>query len=81
MIGTPAIVTPGVGAKDLIAEVDAGLVVPREAGALNVALSTFLAESARRATAGEKARAIMIERYGWRAIAARMANLYQKEDA
>lgn len=77
-VGTPAIVTPGVGAKDLVAEVDAGLVVPREAGALNGALSTFLAEDARRAAAGEKARAIMTERYDWRAIAARMAALYRR---
>lgn len=78
-VGTPAIVTPGVGAKDLVAEVDAGLVVPREAVALNATLSTFLAEDARRTAAGEKARAIITERYDWRAIAARMAALYRRE--
>ncbi|MBW4985700.1 glycosyltransferase [Mameliella sp. CS4] len=78
-VGTPALVTPGVGAKDLVAEVDPGLVVPREAGALNGALSTFLTDPARRSAAGGKARTIMAERYDWRAIAARMAALYSGE--
>lgn len=80
-VGTPAIVTPGVGARELVAEVDAGLVVPRETGALNAALSTFLENHARRAAAGERARTIMAERYDWRAIAVRMAAVYSGETA
>lgn len=80
-VGTPAIVTPGVGAKDLVAEVDAGLVVPRETGALSAALTALLADPDRRAAASDKARTIMAERYDWRAIAARMAAIYRGEAA
>ncbi|WPY96233.1 glycosyltransferase (plasmid) [Limimaricola variabilis] len=80
-VGTPACVTPGVGARDLVAEVDVGLVVPREARALTAAMATFLADPVRRKTASTRAREMMAKRYDWRAIAVRMAALYSGDTA
>lgn len=64
-----------------MAEVDVGLVVPREARALTAAMATFLADPVRRKTASTRAREMMAKRYDWRAIAVRMAALYSGDTA
>lgn len=78
VVGTPAIVTPGVGASEIVSRVDPGLVSERSAAALGAALADILNDSARRSRAASRARQIMSEEYGWSGIAARMAEVYSE---
>ncbi|SLN74486.1 Glycogen synthase [Falsiruegeria litorea R37] len=76
-MGTPVIATDGVGAAPLLAKLDAGLVVPREQGALNGALARLLADEARRNAIGRASREMAMTELSWTGIATQMASLYQ----
>lgn len=80
-VGTPAIVTPGVGARSIVERIDPGLVAERDPAALTAALTAFLADETRRARAAVAAARIMAEDYGWHTIATRMAAVYEGKPA
>lgn len=75
-VGTPVITTPGVGAKTIVEEIDAGCVVERTTQALAHALAEQLASPGRRLHFSQKARTVMAEKYGWESIAKQMTALY-----
>lgn len=80
-IGTPVICTDGVGAGSIISRIDPGAVVPRTRQALAASLHALLADEPRRRAFGTWAARIMSTEFGWRAIAQRMAEVYQESAA
>lgn len=76
-IGTPVICTDGVGAATIVAQIDAGCVVPRTHEALTAALAAVLSDGPRRAAFAARAAACMAAEYTWDAIARRMEALYR----
>jgi glycosyltransferase involved in cell wall biosynthesis len=75
--GTPVIVTDRCGVADIIRD-KAGLVVPYNAAALQDALQTLLQDEPKRRRFGQDGRALVREKYGWGAIAARMEEVYKR---
>jgi glycosyltransferase involved in cell wall biosynthesis len=74
--GVPVIVTPEVGAADIVRESGGGLVVKGDAESLSHAMD-WLTEDAKRAVAmGEAGRRHVTLHCGWPSIAARMEALY-----
>lgn len=77
-VGLPVVVTPEVGLAAIVAEVGAGRVVPGESAAWSLALQEILSDEARRAELGRRGAAVARKRFGWDAIAARMAAVYRE---
>ncbi len=75
-MGTPVIATEGVGAAMLLRQLDSRLVVPREQGALDFALSALLSEDCRRASIGRAARAMAARELRWTGIARKILQIY-----
>jgi glycosyltransferase involved in cell wall biosynthesis len=75
-VGTPAIVTPGVGAGTILQQIDQTLITQRDVDSLAGALSSLLADEVRRSTIGEAAQTIMKTDYSWSRIAAAISELY-----
>ena len=75
--GTPVIVSPQVGIADSVEQSGAGLVVASNGEAFADALRQLQADPKRRSEMGERARALVAERYAWPVIGARMENAYR----
>ena len=79
VVGTPVICTPGVGAAEIVRQLDPACIVERDAGTLAQALATLLADQERRRVIGQHAVALMQDAYSWHAIAQQMAVAYQDQ--
>jgi glycosyltransferase involved in cell wall biosynthesis len=75
--GCPVVVTPEVGAAEIVRRADAGLVVSGDAESLARAFVKLVAESSLRAAMGRRARDAVAREYGWDAIATRMLAAYK----
>jgi glycosyltransferase involved in cell wall biosynthesis len=74
--GLPVIVTPEVGAAEVVKESGGGLVAGGDAQSLGAAIERLTADAAKSAAMGEAGRRHVGERYGWSSVAARMEALY-----
>jgi glycosyltransferase involved in cell wall biosynthesis len=75
--GLPVVVTPGVGAAEVVAEGGGGLVVPAgDLRAAGEAISDLLADAPRASALGAAGRAHVRAHFGWDRIAERMEGLY-----
>jgi glycosyltransferase involved in cell wall biosynthesis len=74
--GLPVLVTPEVGAADLIRESGGGMVVEGQPGAIAAGLNRLLASQGASRAMGAAGRAYVSARYDWSSIAASMENLY-----
>jgi glycosyltransferase involved in cell wall biosynthesis len=74
--GLPVIVTPEVGAAEVVKESGGGLVAGGDAQSLGAAIDRLTEDAARSAAMGEAGRRHVSERYGWPSVAARMEALY-----
>jgi glycosyltransferase involved in cell wall biosynthesis len=75
-VGTPVVVSPGVGVADLVTRNDLGLVVPGDPEALARSIGPLLADPARRAAMGERGLRVVRAQYSWSAVARRMSEAY-----
>ena len=75
--GVPVLTTADVGIAEIVREAGAGLVVDPTPAAIGQGLGTLLADAARSRAMGETGRTLVIEQYGWPAIAGRMEVLYR----
>jgi glycosyltransferase involved in cell wall biosynthesis len=76
--GLPALVTPEVGAAEIVLEAGAGLVVPRTVAAWTEALEQFLSDEHQAQESGRRGRAYVAANCSWKSAAARMESLYQQ---
>lgn len=76
-VGTPAVVTAGVGASGIVRRIDPACVTPRTPDDLAAAIRMLLGDDARRARLGAVGAALLRDEYGWDAIAKRMIRLYE----
>jgi glycosyltransferase involved in cell wall biosynthesis len=76
--GCPVIVTLGVGLAEAVQQAGAGIVTDGTASALSQALRSLMQDEPRRKAAGEAARALAQQHYGWDHVAARMAGHYER---
>ena len=74
--GLPVIVTPEVGAAEVVRESGGGLVAGGDAQSLGAAIDRLTENAAQSAAMGEVGRRHVSERYGWPSVAARMEALY-----
>jgi glycosyltransferase involved in cell wall biosynthesis len=77
-VGCPVVVTPEVGAAEIVRESEAGVVVDGDPGVLGPALARLLADEPRRLAMGERGRRVLQERYTWDAVAERMERVYRE---
>ena len=75
--GTPVIVSPQVGIADSVEQSGAGLVVASNGEAFADALRQLQADPKRRSEMGERARALVAERYAWPVIGTAIENEYR----
>jgi glycosyltransferase involved in cell wall biosynthesis len=74
--GLPVIVTPEVGAAEVVKESGGGIVAGGDAQLLGAAIDRLTEDAAKSAAMGEAGRRHVSERYGWPSVAARMEALY-----
>jgi len=74
--GCPAVVTPEVGAAEILSREEAGLVVDGDPGVFGPALAALARDAARRAGMSARGREAAA-RLSWRAVAERMVELYR----
>jgi glycosyltransferase involved in cell wall biosynthesis len=74
--GLPVIVTPEVGAAEVVKESGGGLVAGGDAQSLSAAIDWLTEDAARSSAMGEAGRTHVSEHYGWKSVAARMEALY-----
>jgi glycosyltransferase involved in cell wall biosynthesis len=74
--GRPVLLTPGCNFPE-VADAGAGVIVPREVGALNEALRTLLIDGERRVSMGQLARKLVEERFTWPQVVAQMVEVYR----
>jgi len=74
--GLPVIVTPEVGAAEVVKESGGGIVASGDAPSLGAAIERLTDDAATSAAMGEAGRRHVNERYGWPSVAARMEALY-----
>ena len=74
--GLPVIVTPEVGAAEVVKESGGGIVAGGDAPSLGAAIERLTDDAATSAAMGEAGRRHVNERYGWPSVAARMEALY-----
>jgi glycosyltransferase involved in cell wall biosynthesis len=74
--GLPVVVTPEVGAADIVLAANAGLVVRGDAKPLSMAISELAESAALARSMGEAGRRHVNAHYGWAQIAAQMEELY-----
>lgn len=75
--GCPVIVTPEVGAADLVREHSAGLVVAGTPDQLGAAIATLLDDPRQRDALGERGRLAARDLFSWDAVASRMERAYE----
>jgi glycosyltransferase involved in cell wall biosynthesis len=76
--GLPVIVTPEVGAAEVVKDSGGGIVASGDAPSLGAAIDRLTEDAAGSAAMGEAGRAHVNERYGWPSVAARMEALYDE---
>jgi glycosyltransferase involved in cell wall biosynthesis len=76
--GLPVVLTPEVGAADIVKMAGAGIIAAGEPGAFAAALDRFLADEAYARTAGESGRSYVRQNCSWGAAAAAMEALYKE---
>ena len=76
--GLPVIVTPEVGAAEVVKDSGGGLVAGGDAQSLSAAIDRLTEDAAKSAAMGETGRRHVGERYGWSSVAARMEALYDE---
>jgi len=74
--GLPVIVTPEVGAAEVVKESGGGLVAGGDAQSLGAAIDRLTEDATQSAAMGEAGRRHVSEHYGWPSVAARMEALY-----
>jgi glycosyltransferase involved in cell wall biosynthesis len=74
--GLPVVVTPEVGAAEVVKESGGGLVAGGDAQSLGAAIDRLTEDAAKSLAMGEAGRRHVSERYGWSTVAARMEALY-----
>jgi len=75
--GVPVVVTPQVGAAQIVRESGGGLVADGDPESFGQALDTLTADAARCYAMGQAGRRHVTDQYGWQSIAARMETLYE----
>jgi glycosyltransferase involved in cell wall biosynthesis len=75
--GCPVVVSRQVALAPLVSSHGAGRVAEPDARAVAEAVSGLLADEAGRRAAGEKARALVLERFTWPAVAAELIRAYE----
>lgn len=75
--GCPVVVTEAVGAAEIVRESQAGIVVPGEPASLCAAIQRLIDDSDLRHAMGERGKTAIRERFTWRAIVARMSEVYR----
>jgi glycosyltransferase involved in cell wall biosynthesis len=75
--GLPVIVTPEVGAAEVVKECGGGLVVDGDPQTFGHAMDMLIGDAGRLSTMGEAGRRHVLSHYGWPSIAARMEALYE----
>src|SRR5262249_40463566 len=75
--GVPVIVTPEVGAAEIVRNARGGLVVEGEAGPLGKAISQLTNDRGLARAMGEAGQRYVVEHYAWPCIAAQMEGLYE----
>jgi len=76
--GRPVIVSPGVGARELVESSRGGWVVEPEPTALAAALADVVADPVEADRRGAEGRRVVLENFGWEKIAARMRAVYEE---
>jgi glycosyltransferase involved in cell wall biosynthesis len=76
--GLPALVTPEVGAAEIVRDANAGLVVPRDVAAWAKALERLLSDERSASEIGRRGRDHVLANCGWNSVAARMESLYEQ---
>jgi len=76
-VGTPVVVSPGVGLASAVMDAGCGMVVEPEPAALAAALERLWSDAPLRRAMGEQGRALAERAYSWRRIAGQMADLYR----
>lgn len=76
--GRPVIVTPEVGAADVVRASGAGMVVDGDAHSLGAAIASLSASPSRRDEMGARGRAVAERELSWDSVAMRMESLYQR---
>jgi glycosyltransferase involved in cell wall biosynthesis len=74
--GLPVVVTPEVGAAEVVTEAGGGFVAGGDARSLGAAIDRLTEDAAKSSAMGEAGRRHVSERYGWSSVAARMEALY-----
>jgi len=72
----PVIVTPEVGAAEIVHSSGGGLVAPGDPESLALAIGKLLNDAALRSAMGRRGQDIVLRRYAWRQIAQRMLEAY-----
>ena len=75
--GVPVVLTPEVGAAEIIRESRAGLVVAGDAEPLGAAMQALIADAGLARSMGEAGRRHAVAHYTWARIAGRMERLYE----
>ncbi len=75
--GLPVLATPDVGMSEIVAKVQAGVIVDPSPDGIARGLGTLLRDRAASRVMGESGRALVIAEYGWNAVAARMTEVYR----
>jgi glycosyltransferase involved in cell wall biosynthesis len=76
--GLPVIVTPEVGAANIVREASAGLIVPGDPWSLSIAMRQLAETESMARAMGRAGRQHVLEHYSWARIAAEMESLYDK---
>jgi len=76
--GRPVIVSPGVGAREIVESSRGGWVVEPQPEALSEALARVVAEAVEADRRGAEGRRVVLEQFGWEKIAARMRTIYEE---
>ncbi len=74
--GLPVIVTPDVGAAEVVRDSGGGIVAGGDAQSLGAAIDRLTEDAAKSSAMGEAGRAHVSAHYGWPSVAARMEALY-----
>lgn len=75
--GTPVVVTPEVGAAEIVREGEAGVVVNGDPDKLGPALANLVTDPDHCREMGERGRQLVIGKYSWDAVAGRMEEAYK----
>ncbi len=76
--GIPAIVTPEVGAAEVVTQSGGGLVADGAAEPLGAAIASLIDDPAQAAAMGEAGRQYVQRHYSWQSVAGQMEALYQE---